>query len=1239
VLTDATGAFIKDHEVRLNPSDWQFEAFTDLTGYLSWHVAPDRRREDEARIVTEVGEWIGAQVLGPVAQALLKKRPATATVTVPDNARDLLFRPLELAHADGKPLSVQDVTLVMQPAGTVPAAPAPASGRLRVLGLFSLPEGGQPLNLRRERHSLVQLVQRIHAQGKAAEVRVLQYGVTRDRLRDVLEEAEGWDIIHISGHGAPGELLLETPAGKPDRVSAADLADLLDLARESVKLVTVAACWSAATTANQQRLLLGLPIRDLNSDTERARHLATPADSAPLATELASRLNCAVLAMRYPLDDEFAIELTTRLYELLADKGQPLPRAVGMTLRRLSADPQFPPLSVATPALFGQAASLRLAAPKRLGSDDYDPSQLKMSGFPPQPDRFVGRVGVMTRASAALAAASGTPGLLLHGMPGGGKTACALELAYTHEHAFRDLIWYKAPDEGADITGSLTDFALTLERYLPGFQMAHLVHDAKQLVPFLPKLTELLQRRRLLVVIDNAESLLTDSGTWRDDNWGRVIGALTGHKGLGRLMLTSRRVPAGLAGPRVEAVDALSPDEALLLARELPKLRRLIYDELPGIDRDDSRRLAVGVLNVAQGHPKLLELADGQASHPDRLAVLVAAGDRAWREQGGLPDGFFATGDAATSRGSAASTGDHWHVLAAWTNAVADTLSPGERDLFWFLCCLEEADREDWILAYTWSDSWPRLGRDGEPPDIGEALTAVAATGLVAIRPRANAASTWYAIHPGVGEAGRAQAGIPFQDAADAGAVAFWASVFRRASGHAGGTVHTGLTVRAGLAAVPYLLRQQQWELAARLLDAAFQQDPSHANAAAMLPAITHATRHDPDRADALARVLHVLDPAAAQKVMRDYLATAITGGNYSSASRAAGWLMNSCLSSGRLTEALDLADQAITYTLQAGLGPWTKLLAEVQRLQVLGALGQAGTVLAEVTRLRGHLDTLPATAGPSEAAIPWNVRELLLDTGRSAALQLRRWDDALNLSAAIVVSERDRHAPASETARTRFNDYTPLLRLGRTDQALALLQDCLKVFQESRDPRLIGKTLCALADAEEKRGHGEAAIRLAHDALRHSYLAEDVSAIVVTYHNLGLYLARRARQPAPALASQLATALIRALTGFDGAINPLGAAAINLRELGTAAVPPTSVAELDRQLGDIPGTDLPGLIAKLAPDPETAEQALRDLIAQAQELAAGPEAPAPLSWSFLLLRKLFTAPTGRGFRGSKSLR
>ena len=101
----------------------------------------------------------------------------------------------------------------------------------------------------------------------------------------------------------------------------------------------------------------------------------------------------------------------------------------------------------------------------------------------------------MARASAALAPRSGVPGVLLHGMPGGGKTACALELAYTHEHAFDRLVWFKAPDEGLDITGALTGFALTLEPAagLPDGPPAR--RRGQSWPAFLPRLTELLERQ------------------------------------------------------------------------------------------------------------------------------------------------------------------------------------------------------------------------------------------------------------------------------------------------------------------------------------------------------------------------------------------------------------------------------------------------------------------------------------------------------------------------------------------------------------------------------------------------------------------------------------------------------------------------------------------------------------------------------------------------------------------------
>jgi hypothetical protein len=1196
-LTGSDGAFIAGHQVRLDKTAWQFEAFGDLHHYLSWHVAPDRRGTDDARIVAEVGAWIADQVLGPIACELARrgrKRHVTVQVIVPAAAAELLLRPLELAYVGGKPLAVQDVTLVMQ--ASAAADPRPVGDRLRVLGLLSLPDDRKTLNLRRERHALATLVRGIAATGKAADVRVLQYGVTRDRLRDVLADGEGWDIIHVSGHGRPGELMLETSAGQLDLIDATGLADLLDAARERVKLITLAACWSAASAADEQRRLLGLPSLDHDAAGD-----SVGATSGSLAADLATRLGCAVLAMRYRVDDEFAMTLTGKVYELLAEQGKPLPRAVGLALRELSgAESAFPALSVGTPTLFGGlAAGLRLPAPKRAGPVSYDAAALKMAGFPEEPERFVGRTGVLARASAALATGSGVPGVLLHGMPGGGKTACALELAYGHEEAFDRLVWYKAPDEGMAVDGALADFALTLERYLPSFQMAHLVTSADGIADLQLRLTELMKRRRALIVIDNLESLLSAAGAWRDDRWGAVIGALCGHSGLGRVLLTSRRLPADVPVDLVVGtVDALSADESLLLARELPHLTSLSQGKIPGLEGHVARRLARRALEVAQGHPKLLELADGQAAHPDRLATLVSAGEQAWRTRGGVPEGFF------TDDRSATSPTDFTDVLAKWAQDVAGTLSDTERDLFWFLACLEEGDRERPVLDDMWSDLWDRLGRVGPPPSMEQPLAAMTALGLAAARNQTDSKPAGYLIHPGIAAAAREQAGQSFRDIVDTTAGAAWAAAYVFAATPDGGRVQTSRAARAGLAAIPYLVRQRRWEIATALLNNAFNQDPSRANLAAVLPVIHTLTRHYPRAAGTLARIVQLADPAAGESYAHSALDAAAGHGDFRAATAIAARMVALCLGTGRLAEALSFADQAADYTRRAGLGPWTQFADQARRLQILVRIGQATEVLEEVTRLRAQMAALPPTADPSgksEAMAPWAAREMLLDAGRAAASRLGRWSEALVLNEDIVASMTERDAPPPMIARSRQHDYFPLIQLGRADDAVAMLRDCLAVFRNASDTLAIGTALGALADAESHRGHGDAALHLQGDALRYLYLASDVSGIALGYHNYGDQLRIHTRQPVSALAGHLAAALIHALAGSgdDEIRHSLNGAAADLRDLGAAGLP-TDVAELCRQVGDIAGTDLAGLIARLSPDPETAEQALREIVARA---------------------------------------
>jgi tetratricopeptide (TPR) repeat protein len=737
--------------------------------------------------------------------------------------------------------------------------------------------------------------------------------------------------------------------------------------------------------------------------------------------------------------------------------------------------------------------------------------------------------------------------------------------------------------------------------------MADSLATQDRLAAFLPRLTELMRRSRVLIVIDGLQALLTDDGYWRDDRWGQVVWALIAHAGLGRVIMTSRRLPVtSLAGLRVEPVAALPQDETLLLTRELPHLRALGHGTVPGIDRATSRLLARRVYEVAQCHPKLLELADGQAARPERLAALVNACDQAWRRPGGgLPHGFFADDGGQT----AAPGEDYLQVLADWTTSVAGMMVPSGRFLFWLLCFLEEGDRTQPVLDGTWASLWRWLGQEtghpevggAPPPGLDEVLAAAAVHGLVSVGARS------YSVQPGVAEAGRGRVGQSLQGAVDAAAADYWAGVHGRAAVASGDRpADTGLMVRAGLAAVPYLLRLGQWRRAATLLESAFNQDPSRANAVAVLPAIRQVASHDPRQAIVVARVLAVLDPAVGEAQMRSAMADADGRGDYPAAAVASGWLVNLCWNAGRLDEALTMAGRQAEYTRKVGRGPWTLLFTEVQRLQVLGAMGRSREVLDEAGRLREHMATLPAVPGPNETISPPVVRELLLDTGRNAAVRLELHAEALALSAEVTASLRDRNAPATTIARVRYSDFAPLLRLGRVEEALAVLIECRQVFEDARDTVMLGKTLLALADAEHERGHGDAALHLVRDALRYSSLAGDTDGIAVGYHNLGRYLRAHARQPGQAAVSHLAAALIHALAADGLADDSAKEAVADLRESGAVTLP-ADVASLCRELAGIAGTNVSGpapagLLTTLAPDPDAAARALHEIIAGIQE-------------------------------------
>lgn len=203
---------------------------------------------------------------------------------------------------------------------------------------------------------------------------------------------------------------------------------------------------------------------------------------------------------------------------------------------------------------------------------------------------------------------------------------------------------------------------------------------------WLPRLTEVLENNAVLIVLDNLESLLTEAAAWRDERWELLVEALLTPGGLSRTVLTSRTRPAALPDSiEVIAVHALPRDEAFLLVRELPNLRRLLDGaKETGVSQEAGRQLVRRVLRLVQGHPKLIELAEAAAAKPAKLAAQLDEADKAQTAGAGELDAFFAQGETRLDPAAFVAS------LRAWTRGIAGALPEAARIFFHFLCALEE---------------------------------------------------------------------------------------------------------------------------------------------------------------------------------------------------------------------------------------------------------------------------------------------------------------------------------------------------------------------------------------------------------------------------------------------------------------------------------------------------------------------------------------------------------------------
>ncbi len=1212
-LQDVDGAFVADHAIELDRNATEYGGYVDLHGFARWN-APGSAEEDERALVERVGQWLRKEVWGPVGDAVLKaaeREPTVVRVKVPRDARALLFRPFELGLVLDESSGALDVSLVFDLAGEdAPPEKRNVGAKVRMLALFSMPTNQAALNVQRERHALRKLMERVtHAAGRAVELRILQYGVTPELLAEVLEEGDGWDLIHFSGHGLPAGLMFETEDGKANLVRSDEFADLLWPARAQLKLVTLSSCESGAATAAHAMQLLGVAgAKELRESGTRADDMSGETPLPALAQQLAAKLGCAALAMRYPVEDGFAINLSTSLYESLLAHGQPLPRALQRALRKTvppGADRLDFGLSLATPTLFGDTALDLKLDPPREEPPTFDPSQAKLSFFEPEPKNFIGRVGPLAAASAALAPKSAYRGVLFHGMAGAGKTACALELAYRHEdRRFEAMAWHRAPSEDQDITGALAQFAVAIETQLKGFEIAHVVGDYGKLKRYLPRIRGLMAGNALLIVLDNIESLLSEDGKWRDPRWGLLIEALIDHDGLSRLVLTSRTPPAEVSHDprmRVEPIHSLSARETVLLAREMPNLRQLM--ESGGeVGQPAGRELVRQVLELVQGNPKLLELADRQATDAITLQARIAEANEAWAGKADL-DAFFATGEPDDK----IEAEDFLRVIQRWTNGIAATLSEEEQLAFQLICCLEPGDRIGSIVSSAWKGLWRNLKRDGDVPDPMSAITAIAAQGLIDIAQQADAST--FRIHPAIEQAEQKETSERVRSVVDLEMALTWKAMYDFADDRDS----TGMVVRSGLAVAPYLLRQGKPGTAAAMIGSALSRDPSLAILATAMPHLERAlTQARGTPAERVVRGVLLKAKAALRSEdvipeMRELLDLLRQEENFLDASVIAVDFINALLRAGRLREAEEIVDSLPEITRRAELGPWSEIADEGLRLRLMKAKGEPAEVLVEAERLQKRMDALPEQSDKVELSPAWNIREALLSTARSAAISLREWQKALDFSAAVRESEVARGAPELERARSDFNDYGPLLELNRIPEAEAVLRRLRRVVEENGDVHGLGVVFGALASLEARRGHIGEAIAFEHRGLRFRYSFGEPDSITISHNNLANYLTAAEGDPEEIIAHRLAKALINYQMESGKHSDGLDRLANSLRILGKEALPDsfeTLCVRIDRIDGVDFGRFFRGLPQRAPSGEEALAKVIGDVMAQIETMS-----------------------------------
>jgi tetratricopeptide (TPR) repeat protein len=555
---------------------------------------------------------------GPVGEALrdalVRAEAEHVPVRIGIAASRLAWLPWEAlpVPGSGRPLALHPLVTVYRelPTGPVRAVPGP----LRIVVTIAAPDngGGAVLDYERELRNVIAAVR--SARAGQAQVRVVAFASTA-AIRAALAE-EPAHVLHLSGHGEPGTLILEDDQGEARAVDADTFLEEAIPAGAMPPVISLAACYTAAPSG---------------------------ADSVSFAARLAERGASVVIGTETSVTDRYATQLFARVYAELA--ASPVPdavRAVADARRaiqhHLSTSPdkrdrelaELDEWSVVT--VQAASGSVRVFDPAIVEFPDRPGSRSVGGLLAREVGEFVGRRREQRRLPHELLS-TGTAGVVLQGLGGVGKTTLAAEIT----RRIRDLEPTRVVLIGElSIDGVLADVTAALHRQLlltgaPELTL-RVVQAARRVdLPWQDRFALLrdhvLDQLPLLVVLDNFEDNLTQGHAEkgrevRDPVLGGLLAEWVRAPGRSRLLVTCQyefALPQAAHDHLMFChLGPLSLAETLKLIWSLPALDRL---EEPELER---------VWRMVGGHPRTLEYLDallrgGSGRYHDVTARLTRA--------------------------------------------------------------------------------------------------------------------------------------------------------------------------------------------------------------------------------------------------------------------------------------------------------------------------------------------------------------------------------------------------------------------------------------------------------------------------------------------------------------------------------------------------------------------------------------------------------------------------------------